>query len=255
MMSADFPLPEERFSDRVENYRRFRPGYPPEIPALLGREAGLTPGSVVADIGSGTGLSTELFLKAGCRVHGVEPNREMRQAAERLLGAYPDFESVAGSAQATTLADDTVDLIMAAQAFHWFHGPEARREFSRILKPDGRVVLMWNERELEATPFLREYEQLLRRFGTDYLQVRHENIKAEALTQFFRGPFSIWSYPNGQIFNLSSLQGRLLSSSYAPAAGHPQHEAMMAGLRRIFEQHQDKGVVQLLYRTVIYIGR
>ena len=147
--------PEQRFSDRVGNYIRYRPGYPPAVLAALQKHAGLTTRSVTADIGSGTGLSAGLFLRFGCQVHAVEPNREMREAAERLLAGEPRFHSVSGTAQATTLPDQSADLIIAAQAFHWFNTPETRAEFTRILKPDGHIVLIWNERKLDATPFLR----------------------------------------------------------------------------------------------------
>jgi ubiquinone/menaquinone biosynthesis C-methylase UbiE len=248
------PAPEERFSDRVENYIRYRPGYPPEVIATLRGEA-LTPESIVADIGSGTGISAELFLREGCTVYAVEPNNEMRQAAERLLGKYPGFNSVAGTAQATTLANESADLVVAAQAFHWFDTPEARAEFTRILKPEGRVVLMWNERLIEATPFLREYEQLLLRFGTDYASVRHENTDAAKLARFFRGPFTSYSFPNVQSFDYQGLAGRLLSSSYAPAPGQPNHEPMMAELQQLFDKFNEAGTVRFEYRTQVYVGR
>ena len=251
----DPTAPEARFSDRVENYVRYRPGYPLEILDLLRREAGLTSASVIADIGSGTGISTELLLKTGCTVHGVEPNREMRQAAERLLAGLPGFRSVDGTAQDTTLPDKSADLIVAAQAFHWFNTPETRAEFSRILKPGGHIVLIWNERRTDATPFLRDYEQLLLRFATDYATVRHENIDAAALERFFNGPYATHAFSNEQRFDFSALQGRLLSSSYAPPPGHPQHEPMIAELRLLFDLHQAAGVVCFEYDTRLYIGR
>jgi len=249
------PAPESRFSDRVENYIRWRPGYPEEVVALLRDEAGLTPQSVVADIGSGTGISTELLLKAGCTVFAVEPNRDMREAAERLLAKYAGFRSVDGRAQATTLADGSVDLILAAQAFHWFDTPETRAEFRRILRPGSLVVLMWNVRLTDTTPFLRGYEELLRRHGTDYAAVRHENIDAAALARFFGGSFATHEFPNFQEFDFSGLAGRLLSSSYAPAPGHPRHEPMMEELRALFEACAENGRVRFSYRTSVHRGR
>ena len=255
MTEPDSAAPEKRFSDRVENYVRFRPVYPPEIISLLRRGTGLTSASVIADVGSGTGISTKLLLGAGGKVYGVEPNREMRQAAERLLTRHPGFHSVDGTARATALADHSVDLIVAAQAFHWFNTPEARAEFSRILKPGGHVMLMWNERKLDATPFLRGYEELLLRFATDYAKVRHENIDDAALGGFFIGPYAAHSFPNRQQFDFAGLKGRLLSSSYAPAEGHPLHEPMIAELRRLFDLHHDAGQVCFEYNTQVYIGR
>lgn len=247
--------PEQRFSDRVENYIRYRPGYPQEIIAMLERDTGLSSRSIIADIGSGTGISAELFLHSGGEVHAVEPNREMREAAERLLGGYPRFRSVNGSARATTLPDQCATLIVAAQAFHWFHTPETRAEFTRILKPGGHVVLLWNERKLDATPFLRGYEELLLRFATDYTKVRHENIDAESLRRFFRGPFVTHTFANEQRFDFESLKGRLLSCSYAPTAGQPGHEAMIDELRHLFDSYQESGIVRFEYDTRVHVGR
>jgi SAM-dependent methyltransferase len=249
------PAPESRFSDRVENYIRYRPGYPQEVIALLRAEAGLTAQSVVADIGSGTGISAELLLREGCTVHAVEPNRDMREAAERLLAAYPGFRSVDGRAQETTLAEGSVDLVAAAQAFHWFDTAETRAEFARILRPGGWVVLMWNERLTDTTPFLRGYEELLLRHATDYAAVRHENIDAAALARFFGGPFATDTFPNFQEFDFAGLAGRLLSSSYAPAPGHPRHDAMMQELRTLFEACAENGKVRFDYRTSVHTGR
>jgi SAM-dependent methyltransferase len=254
-MSATSRAPEQRFSDRVSNYVRYRPAYPAVVIDTLARECGLKPESVVADAGSGTGISAELFLRKGCTVRGVEPNREMREAAERLLAGYADFQSVNGTAEATTLADRSVDFVAAAQAFHWFKPEPTRTEFTRILRPGGWVVLMWNERQLDTTPFLRAYEELLVKHGTDYAKVRHENVNAQALGAFFAGgDYVTHSFPNEQRFDYEGLAGRLLSSSYAPAAGHPGHEAMMTALRKIFEQHQENGRVSFAYDTRVHIG-
>ncbi|WP_395738803.1 class I SAM-dependent methyltransferase [Prosthecobacter sp.] len=247
--------PEQRFSDRVENYVRYRPSYPQELVAMLQREAGLVPQSVIADVGSGTGISAELFLRAGNVVHAVEPNREMREAAERLLAGFPNFHSVAASAQETTLADASVDFIVAAQAFHWFNTAETRAEFSRILKPGGRVVLIWNERKLDATPFLQAFEQLLLTFGTDYTAIRHENVNAAALSAFFQGAYVTHTFANEQRFDFEGLKGRLLSSSYAPAEGQPRHEEMLAELRRIFDVYEVSGQVCFEYDTRVHVGR
>lgn len=245
----------QRFSDRVENYVRYRPGYPSDVVDLLVRQARLTPATRVADIGSGTGISAEMFLKAGVPVTGVEPNAPMREAAERLLAGYPCFTSVDGTAQATTLPDGSVDLILAAQAFHWFAGAETRSEFSRILKPGGLVALLWNVRQVDTTPFLRDYEALLLEYGTDYNTVRHETIDSRVLGGFFTAGHTLHTFPNRQVFDYGSLRGRLLSSSYAPAPGMPRHEEMIAELERIFALHQQGGTVGIDYTTEVYLGR
>ncbi len=256
MATAPSRAPEERFSDRVANYVRYRPGYPADVRAVLRDRAGLSPASVVADIGSGTGISSLFLLQSGCTVSGVEPNAAMRGAAEDLLAGHARFQSVAGSAQDTALPDQSVTLITAFQAFHWFPAAATRREFDRILAKDGRVALVWNVRHLATTPFLRAYEDLLLEFGTDYGAVRHENIGDGELAGFFRdGEFERHSYPSAQEFDFVGLKGRLLSSSYAPPAGHPRHESMLATLQRAFDAHQIENRVAFEYDTQVFIGK
>src|SRR5437867_8468442 len=166
----------ERFSNRVENYVRFRPRYPREVLELLKADCGLKPEAVVADAGSGTGFLAELFLANGNRVFGIEPNKEMREAGERWLQRYSRFSSIAATAEATTLPSQSVDFITAGQAFHWFDRERCREEFARILRPGGWVVLVWNDRRTESTAVLKDYEQLLLSYGTDYEQVNHERV-------------------------------------------------------------------------------
>jgi len=248
------PSPEQRFSNRVENYIRYRPSYPPGVIHLLEREAMLSPDSEIADIGSGTGIFSELLLKAGYRVNGIEPNQAMREAAERLLAGYPRFHSVSGSAQETTLPDESMDLIVSAQAYHWFDTPEARAEFRRVLRPGGKIALIWNERHLDTTPFLRDYEALLRNFGTDYAEIRHENIGPGSLELLFPGGYTTRAFPNSQHFDYEGLEGRLQSSSYTPAPGRPGHEKMLEELRRLFGLHQKDGQVSIDYDARVYLG-
>ncbi|RYD50052.1 MAG: class I SAM-dependent methyltransferase [Verrucomicrobiaceae bacterium] len=255
MSGSSLPAPEERFSNRVANYIRYRPSYPEEMVALIEKEAGLSPESLIADIGSGTGISSELFLKRGYQVTGVEPNAAMRQAAEQLLAGYPAFRSLDGNARATKLADASVDLVTAAQAFHWFEGAETRAEFTRILKQGGKVALIWNERRIDSTPFLRDYEALLNRFGTDYSDIRHENIGPASLARFFPDGYTVHTFFYQQRFDKESLEGRLLSSSYTPSPGHPDHEPMLAELRRLHDLHAVDGTVEVDYDTRIYLGR
>jgi SAM-dependent methyltransferase len=245
----------ERFSTRVENYVRYRPGYPPEIIDLLKSKYGLRPESVVADVGSGTGLLSGLFGAAGYRIFGIEPNAEMRQAGERSLGHFPQFTSVAGTAEQTTLPDASVDFITAGQAFHWFDLERSRQEFKCILRPGGWVVLIWNDRRTDSTPFLAAYEQLLRDYATDYGQVNHKRIDSSALRAFFQSEPERTTFYNHQEFDFESLRGRLLSSSYAPEPGQPGHEKMIESLRQLFETHEVRGRVTFEYDTLVYCGR
>lgn len=244
-----------RFSSRVENYVRYRPGYPPGILKLLEQECSLTPNSSIADIGSGTGALGRLFLENGNHVLAVEPNPEMRKAGERLLASYPRLTSIAGTAEATTLPNHSVDFVTAAQAAHWFDRQKARREFVRILRPGGWVALVWNERRMDTTPFLRAYEQLLVTYGTDYQEVRHERTTAAIGAFFAPAPFRQHNFEMRQEFDYEALQGRLLSSSYTPPPGHACYQPMLQELRRIFDKYQTDSRVALLYDTRVFYGQ
>jgi ubiquinone/menaquinone biosynthesis C-methylase UbiE len=247
--------PTQRFSTRVENYIRYRPSYPPQVLETLRKECGLTSSSTIADIASGTGIFTRLLLENGNPAYAVEPNREMREAAERLLAGFRGFSSVAGTAEATTLGDASVDFATAAQAAHWFDLPKARKEFGRIVKPAGWAVLVWNERSTDTTPFLRAYEELLLNYGTDYEKVRHENTTDNIGEFFAPTPFEQRVFNMRQDFDYAQLEGRLLSSSYAPMQGHPKCEAMLQELKRLFGAHQKDGRVGMEYRTRMYYAR
>ena len=249
------PDAKTRFSNRVADYVRYRPGYPDELVQTLQREAGLSATSIVADIGSGTGISASLFLQLGCTVYGIEPNTEMRQAAEAQFADRPGFHSLAGTAEATTLPDQSVNLIAAGQAFHWFDPVRTRAEFQRILRPGGYVALFWNSRRTDSTPFLKAYEELLLRYSTDYSQVNHTNVDSAALARFFDGPFQQRSFPSSQSFDLAGLRGRLMSSSYAPVPGEPRHEELMQELDRAFHANAVKNRVEFEYDTELSFGQ
>ena len=247
--------PTQRFSSRVDNYVRYRPGYPPEVLELLQNECGLTPHSVIADIASGTGIFTRMLLENGNRVFGVEPNDEMRRAGEQFLRNYPSFTSVAGAAEASTLAEHSVAMVTAAQAAHWFDREKARREFIRILQPGGWTVLLWNERRTDSTPFLRAYEHLLLTYGTDYQEVRHERTTAEIARFYGPSDFRLRTLEMRQEVDYAGLEGRLLSSSYTPLPDDDRYPPMLARLRQIFDAHQEKGGVSLDYNTLVYYGQ
>jgi SAM-dependent methyltransferase len=248
--------PTLRFSSRVENYVKYRPGYPSGVMETLTNECGWAKGLVIADVGSGTGILSEVFLRNGNRVFGVEPNREMREAGERLLTEYTNFTSVDGTAEATTLAGRSVDFVTAGQAFHWFDRERTRHEFVRILRPGGWVVLIWNERLTNTSPFLRAYEELLHKYGTDYATVDHRNVDADAITTFFAPqPFTLRRFDNQQVVDLDGATGRLLSSSYTPEPGHPNYRPMLDALRAIFDRHNVDGKVSFDYKTLMYFGR
>jgi SAM-dependent methyltransferase len=247
---------KQRFSNRVDDYVRYRPTYPHSVLDLLEKDCGLTPNSVIADIGSGTGISAQLFLANGNVVYGVEPNADMRVAGEEFLKTYPKFHSVTGSAETATLPDHIADFIVAGQAFHWFDTEPTRKEFQRILKPSGWVVLIWNERKLDGTTFLLEYENLLRTYGTDYDAVAARYPQNRGVEEFFISKnYHKKAIPNEQQLDLNALRGRLMSSSYAPVKDHENYEPMMTDLARIFSAHEHQGHVRFEYETRIFYGR
>lgn len=255
-MTAPPPDSASRFTDRVDDYARTRPRYPAAVLGVMQEELGLRPGHVVADVGSGTGILSRLFVENGNVVHGVEPNRAMAAVAAAELGRSGRFHDVDGRAEATTLPGGSVDLVAAGQAFHWFSAPEARREFLRILRPPGGVALVWNLRRLDSTPFLRAYEAFLHRWSVDYAAVSERYAEGASLRALF-GP-AAWRehrFDNVQLFDRESLRGRLLSSSYTPPAGDPRRAPMLAALDVLFEEHAEAGRVAFEYDTRVYTGR
>ena len=245
----------ERFSNRAESYARYRPGYPPEILELLATQCALSPQSVVADVGSGTGKLSEIFLQNGNTVFAVEPNPAMRMVAESLLGAKSGFKSVDGSAESTGLASGSIDCITAGQVFHWFDLEKTRPEFARVLKPSGWAVIIWNERRLDSSPFLQAYEKLLIQHGTDYQQVRHENVVAEIDKFFAPQVAALKIFENLQEFDFEGLTGRISSTSYTPEPGTEAFLAMLNSLREVFDKHATAGRVVFEYHTKVYYGR
>lgn len=246
---------KERFSNRVDAYQKFRPGYPKEAIDYLYGTVGLRSDSRIADIGAGTGIFSKLLLERGSSVIAVEPNEAMRSAAEKTLAGHSNFQAVSGSAEATGLPDQSVDFIVCAQSFHWFDRDAAKAEFRRILKPDGRVILIWNTRLTKGTSFREEYNQLLETYGTDYKEVKHTNISKMNLQTFFKdGTMHEERFSMNQEFDFEGLKGRLLSSSYSPVPGHPNYEPMLTELRNIFDRNHRDGIVLFEYETEVYWG-
>ena len=243
----------KRFSNRVSDYIKYRPSYPKECIDYLQHEIGLAGNSVVADVGSGTGIFTSLLLPIAGKVYAVEPNKEMRLAAEELLKSYPNFVSVNGSSTATALKENSVDIITAAQAFHWFDIPATLQEFRRIGKVGSKLVLIWNNRKLN-TPFLAEYDHLLKQYANDYNEVNHQNLTDELLRGCFAGEMTKVSFPNHQNFDFEGLKGRMLSSSYCPKPNEPNYKPLMTATENAFNKFAVGGKVTFRYDTEIYWG-
>jgi len=247
--------PTGRFSNRVEDYARYRPSYPAAVLEIMRRDCGLTKKSVIADVGCGTGILSRLLCDVAHRVYGVEPNASMLEAARKTLRDCEQFVPVLGKAETTTLKSGLVDLITAAQAFHWFEPEATRREFARILKPYGWVVLLWNERRMDASPFMTAYEQLLVRFSVDYHKVKPLWNK-HSLPDFF-GPDGVNRvvFENSQVFNREGLTGRILSASYMPHRGHPDFPPMLGAIDNLFDEYQKGGTVKLEQETRMFWGQ
>jgi ubiquinone/menaquinone biosynthesis C-methylase UbiE len=242
--------PTGRFSNRAGNYAKYRPSYPPELISFLERVLGLNRAWQIADLGSGTGILTEMLLLKGYRVTGVEPNAAMRKAAEERLGGYERFYSQEGRAESTGLGDHSVDLITVAQAFHWMDPGMARNEFIRILRPGGHTALIWNLR-LAHTPFLQAYEALVREFGQ---QVQAANrIDDQAITTVFlplRKELQVFS--NTRLLDFEALKGLVLSASYMPLEGDACFDEMIRRLEELFARCNENGLVKMEYETKVY---
>lgn len=250
-----------RFSDRVDAYVAARPRYPAALAPLIARELALPAGAVIADIGSGTGISCEPFLAAGFSVIGVEPNGPMRAAAENTLSRHAKFRSVDGTAEATNLAPASVDLVIAGQAFHWFDGPRFAAEVRRILKPGGALALFWNSRVHDASIFMREYEDILVQFCPEYRakwKRNHSDVgatNAPAMRIVFGGDWKEAALDNVQVLDRAGLIARVESDSYAPKPGDPAHGPMVFALDDLFARYAQDGKVRIVYRTRIFFGR
>ncbi len=246
-----------RFTDRVATYVKARPGYPAKLTDVLRNGCGLTTTSVVADVGSGTGILSRMLCEHAQAVYGVEPNDAMRTASQEFLADQSNFIAVNGAAENTNLPGTSVDIITAAQAFHWFDQKEARHEFMRILKPNGWTVLIWNDRRRDGSPISEAYEQLLVDFGTDYLEVQSRGkATLENLERFFgHSEIKRASTPNSQDLDRDSFVERAISASYMPNETHPRYREMVQAAQRIFDKNRSGGHVVLEYDTNIYYAQ
>ena len=248
--------PTGRFTDRVDFYTRYRPAYPKQILDILKRDCGFNRASVVADIGSGTGILSKLFLQNGNTVFGIEPNSEMRKAGEQYLKDFSNFVSVQATAESTKLMAKSVDFIAAGQAFHWFDIEKCKIEFHRVVKDAGWLVLIWNDRLSDTTPFLKAYENLLHTHGTDYNKVQHRTINKDLVQPVFGSlEFRYTTFENSQVLDYESLEGRLLSSSYVPNKSDPGYESMIEALHSMFDEFQTNGEVRFEYETKMFYGQ
>ena len=256
-MSVDFT---HRFDKRAAVYSKYRPGYPKEILDILGSEIGFSRDATVADIGSGTGLLSKLFLQNGNTVYGVEPNDEMRSYVEETLSAFPGFVSIRGRAESSTLKDASVELISVGQALHWFDRDSTVREFARILRPNGYLCVVYNDRNTND-PFMKAYEDVVQKHARNRAEVldvwRAEPWKEDNLSTFFhKKEYRRFNLRSEQFLDLEGLLGRMTSASYMPSVDETERfKALNIDVSRLFKDWEKAGTVKLLYETRIVIGR
>lgn len=253
LFSTDSVSSTSRFSNRADNYAKFRPGYPEELFSYVENELALKPEAAIVDIGSGTGLFAEPLLKNGYSVVCIEPNEDMRKAGEERLKKYASFQSIRSTAEATGLQENSVDLITVAQTFHWLDPVAARLECQRILKSDGHVILAWNT-ESQQTGFEQKYNNLRMQYRLG--EPGPVQIDPLLITEFFApGIAASKVFSNKQLLDFDALKGQLLSKSYIPLPGHPQYDAMITELIKLFVMYNENGLVTINYETILYWGQ
>ncbi len=245
------------YRDRVDQYVAFRPTYPDEAVSHILRHGQRSGPIDIADIGAGTGILSSQLLRHGHRVFAVEPIEPMRQAAKAKLSGSPGFQSVDGSAEATTLPERSVDLVVAAQALHWFEPSAARREFARILRPGGRTVAIWNERRRSGSLFQTAFEHFLAEMQKDIVGDRKnyaETVDDVAGRFFGIGSYAEVAFAHDDRLHRRQFAGRILSGSFAPGAAHERHAHWCAAIDEFFEAHAESGYVTIEYETVVVSG-
>ncbi|MCF7484335.1 class I SAM-dependent methyltransferase [Vibrio sp. J1-1] len=246
--------PVDRFSSRVTDYDKYRPSYPLDLINKLMEQSNLNQRSVIADIGSGTGIFTELLVNRGVKVIGIEPNDAMRHAAENKLSHKANFTSLNATAESTCLKEGSIDLITAAQSFHWFNKDKTIPEFKRILKPNGALALVWNQRCVEQD-FQIAYDEILGKYSKDYDSVNHKNLKVNEVPQFFESNrMETFTYTNEQLFDYEGLLGRIRSSSYCPLPCTTEYSRLVKDLEVVFHQFSSQDQVKFKYKSHLFIG-
>ena len=246
----------ERFSQTVEHYQQYRPNYPKTMIDFLLKQKVLSKDKVVADIGSGTGIFTQQLLALGAKVFAIEPNGSMRESAQQQLSTYPYFTSINGTAEATTLMNNGVEVISVATAFHWFNRETCQEEFKRILRDNGDILLFWNLRLPKLLPILQGYENLLKKYCPNYKGIPSQQIaESETLAFFAKDSVTVHQFENQQTFDLDGLVGRLRSTSYALTPAQDNYNKMLEDLTHLFNQYQTNGQVIFPYTTKLYLGK
>lgn len=247
-------LSTQKFSGIANEYTQSRPSYAMEFIECLYEKYGFADSSVIADIGSGTGKLAKQLLKKGSKVFCVEPNYDMRSVAEKELNTYANFNSITGSAECTTLSDNSVDFITTAQAFHWFDTKSFKKECSRIIKADGKVFLIWNIRNEEAL-INKELYQVFSKYCSDFkgfsggIKPHDDRIK-----EFFENEYEFLTFDNPLCFDREKFINRCLSGSYSLKKGDYRFDSYAEEIKKVFDKFENGGIVTVENNTVAYVG-
>ena len=244
------------FSSKVADYVASRPDYPSALFDTLAVICGLGAGATVADVGAGTGLLTRGLLQRGYRVIAVEPNREMRAAADHLLNGIEGYRSLDGSAEAMPLESDSIDLVTVALAFHWFDVERARAEFLRILTPQGQVAIIWNDRVFED-PLHVAFDELADKFGGAKRAaiVAHEKDRADVSRFLGNTQLQEFCWPHAHRLGENEFLALVFSRSYIPERGTQKGQDVADRAREIFDRFATNGAVEIRYQTIAIVGR
>jgi len=246
--------PLERFSRVTDDYTKYRPGYPEGIVGVLTNEYALSVSSVIADIGSGTGKLSKLFLDNGNTLYAVEPNLQMRQSAESIFGENSKFISINGSAENSMLQNNLADFVVCGQAFHWFHVDKALIEFERILKKNGIVALIWNKRD-DSRKMMAEYKKLIKKYCPERKKIGNPNFTKKDMDRIFKPhPVKYYTFGYYQILDFEELAGRLRSSSYSPPVESVLYNQLMLKLKVLFDEYQQDGKIRFNYKTEMFVS-
>lgn len=247
--------PTDKFSGKADVYSKSRPSYPNEYIDYLFSANSLNETSKVADIGSGTGILSRQLLKRGLNVITVEPNDDMRRKAEQDLNEFEHFISIKASAEETTLPDKNLDLVIAAQAFHWFDQEKFKCECKRILKKDAKVALVWNSRD-SSNPLIIENAEIFKKYCPSFYGFSGGiGEDEEIFTRFYReGKYEYKRFPNDITLDFNGFLGRNLSASYSLKPEDKDYQLFMEAITDLFEKYNNGGKIVMPNYTRSYLG-
>jgi len=243
------------FNGKASIYSRYRPDYPKDLLKMLEKETGFNRNWIVADIGSGTGIMSRLFLENGNHVYCIEPNDDMRSESIKLTSSFLKCKVLKGTAENTGLDTDSIDIIVAGQSFHWFDPVAAKKEMTRVLKPGGFAALIWNNRSERENSLSKEYDYICSKYSHNYQGTGNSRIESDTFITFFHNGFKKFETPNYQKLNLDGILGRYFSTSYALQPQDPEYGDAVESLKKLFRKFEKNGYATMEYETQIFLGQ